>query len=89
MNRKKRNTMNTIKEKAKEIVLSSTILGLPNVVSKKRIVFKMMWLVAFLVSASVGIFTMQKTLSNYLEYEAVTKIDVKNEIPTEFPASKK
>ncbi len=38
---------------------------------------------------SVGIFTMHKTLSKYLEYEVVTKIDVINEIPTEFPSSKK
>ena len=80
--------MQKIKEKAKEIVLSSTILGLPKVVSKKNMVFKMIWLVSFLLSASVGIFTVHKTLSNYLEHEVVTKINVKNEIPTEFPASK-
>ena len=72
----------------KEIILSSTILGLPNVVSKKRIIFKMMYLISFLISASIGIFTVHKTLSNYLEHEVVTRIDVINEIPTEFPASK-
>jgi hypothetical protein len=81
--------MAQIKEKAKEIALSSSILGLPNVISKKNIFFKILWLVAFLGSASVGIVSVQKTISSYLKYEVVTKIDVINEIPTIFPASKK
>ena len=71
--------MAQIKEKAKEIALSSSILGLPNVISKKNIFFKILWLVAFLGSASVGIVSVQKTISSYLKYEVVTKIDVINE----------
>ena len=79
--------MQQIKVKSKEILLSSTILGLPNVVNKSNKILKAIWFIAFLTSASIGIYTVIKTLNNYLQYETTTKIDIINKIPSEFPQS--
>ncbi len=77
--------MQKIKEKSKEILLSSTILGLPKVLSKQNTILKAIWFLAFLASTSVGVFTVIKTLNNYLDHEVTTKIDIVHKIPSEFP----
>jgi len=78
--------LDIIRAKSEEILLSSTILGLPNIFRTKNLFLKMMWLVSFLASSSVGIYTVVKTLNNFFSYEVVTKIDVINEIPASFPS---
>ena len=78
--------LDIIRAKSEEILLSSTILGLPNIFRTKNLFLKMMWLVSFLASTSVGIYTVVKTLNNFFSYEVVTKIDVINEIPASFPS---
>jgi len=45
-----------------------------------------MWLIFFLLSSSVGIYTIIQSFINYFNFDVVTSIKVFKEIPTEFPA---
>ena len=73
-------------EKSIEIALSSTSHGIPNVFRAEKTILKLMWLLLFLAGTSVGIYTVVKSIMNYLDYEVVTSIKSINEMPTEFPA---
>ena len=59
--------------------------GLPNFFKTKRLIFKLMWFLLFNASVAFGCFMIQKTVFDYLDYEVVTKIDIINESPTQFP----
>jgi hypothetical protein len=72
--------------KVKDVLLSSTSHGLPNVLRTPRKSIKCMWLLLFLIFSSIGSYMVYKTISNYLEYEIVTKIEYIRENPIEFPA---
>jgi hypothetical protein len=72
--------------KFKDTLLSSTSHGLPNVLRTPRKSIKCMWLLLFLIFSSIGSYMVYKTISNYLEYEIVTKIEYIRENPIEFPA---
>jgi hypothetical protein len=72
--------------KVKDTLLSSTSHGLPNVLRTPRKSIKCMWLLLFLIFSSIGSYMVYKTISNYLEYEIVTKIEYIRENPIEFPA---
>ena len=73
-------------EKSKELALSSTFIGLPNIFRTDKACLKLMWLVLLITGISIGIYITIKTILDYLDYEVVTSIKVINEIPTEFPA---
>jgi hypothetical protein len=75
-----------ILEKSLEIGLSSTSHGIPNIIKTDRKCLKIMWLILFLLSSSVGIYLVIQSFINYFNYEVVTSIKVFKEIPTEFPA---
>ena len=77
---------NKIKEKSIEIGLSSTFIGLPNIIRNENKCLKLMWLILFLFGSSGGIYTVIKVINDYLDYEVVTSIKVYNEIPAKFPA---
>jgi hypothetical protein len=77
---------NKIKEKSIEIGLSSTFIGLPNIIRNENKCLKIMWLILFLFGSSGGIYTVIKAINDYLDYEVVTSIKVFNEIPAKFPA---
>ena len=78
--------LKNIKTQCKEIILSSTIHGLPNALRSKNLFLKIVWFGLFLVSASVGIYSVIDSLNDYLNYEVVTKIDIIEELPIQFPA---
>ena len=75
-----------IKEKSIEIGLSSTFIGLPNIIRNENKCLKLMWLILFIFGSSGGIYTVIKVINDYLDYEVVTSIKVFNEIPAKFPA---
>jgi len=77
---------NQIKNKSLELILSSTSHGLPNIFGAKRRSIKLMWLLLFTIFSSIGIYMVYSTITNYLKYEVVTKIDVITRRPIEFPA---
>jgi len=75
-----------ILEKSIEIGLASTSHGIPNIIKSDRTCLKVMWLIFFLLSSSVGIYLVIESFINYFSFDVVTSIKVINEIPTQFPA---
>lgn len=71
--------------KTKELMLSSTSHGLPNIFRTERKSLKIMWLFVFSLSSAFCMFTVIQAIKNYLDFEVVTKIEVIHESPTEFP----
>lgn len=81
---------NFLKERILQILrdacLVSTIHAIPNIIRTNRILIKLMWSICLLVSIGYCFFLVFQSISNYFEYEVVTKISVVHEIPTLFPA---
>ena len=75
-----------IKEALKEIGLSSTSHGLPNVLRANEKLFKVMWTFLSLLSFFVCLYSIIQAVNSFLNREYITKIDIIQEIPTEFPA---
>ena len=73
------------KKKSRELILLSTSHGLSNVFRSKRISMKVMWFFLFTASSSFGVSMVIRSIFQYLQFEVVTKIDIINESPTEFP----
>jgi hypothetical protein len=73
-------------EKSIEIGLGSTSHGIPNLLKSDRKCLKVMWLILFLLSSSVGIYLVIQSFINYFSFDVVTSIKIFKEIPTEFPA---
>jgi hypothetical protein len=86
MNSKVKSKKEKIFEKSIEIGLGSTSHGIPNILKSDRKCLKIMWLVSFLLSSSVGIYLVIQSFINYFSFDVVTSIKVIKEIPTEFPA---
>ena len=59
---------------------------MPNVSRTERLTLKIIWLACFLIAVSVCAYMVNKTISEFLEFQVVTKIDTKNENYPEFPA---
>lgn len=74
-----------IRHNLKNIALSSTTHGLPNVFRTQSKCLKIMWLFMFIVSTSFGVFLSFKSVFAYLDHEVITQIDVVYELPTQFP----
>ena len=74
-----------IRRNLRNLIINSTIHGLPNSFKAERPLFKIMWLIFFLISASFGLFMVVTNLLDYLDYEIVTKFQVNNESPMVFP----
>jgi hypothetical protein len=72
--------------RVKDLLLSSTSHGLPNILRAQRRSIKIMWFILFLIFTFIGIFMVYSTISNYLKYEVVTKIEKINEFPVQFPS---
>jgi len=63
----------------------STSHGYPNIFRNKSRFIKAMWFILLVISTSFCGLLIVKTVTEYLEFEVVTKIRVLNEIPFEFP----
>jgi hypothetical protein len=74
-----------IKRFVKETVLNSSIHGIPNALRAENSYFKFIWIFCFLITVTTSIYLITKNLTEYLEYETVTKIRIINEQPTIFP----
>ena len=65
-------------DSAKETLESSSIHALPNIVRNKYYTIKFVWVFCFLLSsAGCGYFVFQ-SIADYLSFEVVTQIEVKN-----------
>ena len=59
-----------ILEKSIEIGLGSTSHGISNIIKSDRTCLKIMWLVLFLLSSSVGIYLVIQSFISYFSFEA-------------------
>ena len=66
--------------------LTAQAHGIPKIFNSEHIIIKIMWLLSTIGSVSFCIWILVKTIREYLEYPFATVIDVKSEIPAEFPA---
>ena len=83
----KRNSFSSkIKHVIKETAEFSTSHGIPNIVRSQSYFLKIMWLLCFLVSSGGCAYLVYRSISNYLEFEVVTKINVLSEVPSPFPS---
>ena len=65
-------------DSVKETLESSSIHALPNIVRNKYFTIKFVWVLCFLLSsAACGYFVFQ-SIADYLSFEVVTQIEVKN-----------
>jgi len=64
----------------------STIHAIPNIFSPNDLILKIMWLICFLGSGSFCSFFIVTSIQEYLSFDVVSKIDIRNENPIVFPA---
>ena len=74
-----------ITKRIKEMILESTIHGLPNVLKTEAIHLKIIWICLFLVTFTVSIYMILGNVNDYLNYEVTTNIDLVYEQPVIFP----
>ena len=74
-----------IKDSTKELILTSTFQGLPNLIRTKRLFFKVIWFISLLVSSSACVYYETKTILDYFDYEVMTNIETINEPNAQFP----
>jgi len=70
-----------IKEYIKETITNSTIHALPNIYTKKRTVYKIMWIFLFLISFAFNFRFLVRSIDDFLSYETITQIDIRTEQP--------
>ncbi len=69
-----------------EIVLSSSIHGIPNILRKKQLAYKLLWIFSTFISTIICVWFLYDTIIvKYLSYSVVTKIETIYEQPTIFP----
>ena len=68
-----------------DIILASSIHGIPGIIRTRKICFKFIWAISFVISASICAYMLIKSISDYFDFELVTTTTVKTEMPTVFP----
>ena len=74
-----------IKSLVAKISQESTSHGLPKIISANSLSLKLFWSIFFLVSSGGCAYFIMLSLSEYLKYEAITRIKIINEKPFLFP----
>ena len=74
------------KSVAVDIIKSSTAHGLPNIVDNESKLFKVLWLLAFIASTAMCAWLISVGIMNYVEFEVVTKVEIRREAHALFPA---
>ena len=74
-----------LRSKILNLIETSTSHGLPNIVRSSRISMKILWTVCFLAAFGVCIWMIQQSVSDFLSYETVSKIEVITEASPVFP----
>ena len=80
----KSNISKALKE-AKELSLTSTAYGLPNVLRSRRLLNKLFWLSYLILSATGAAYYIYFDVVDFLDYEVVTVIQTEYDQPTQFP----
>lgn len=78
--------ISNVKAVIKETLLETTAHGLPHIIKRENIFLKVFWLMCFLASASACGFMVYTAIDDYLSWDAVSKVEIIQQIPTPFPA---
>jgi len=77
--------MHKMKNEIEELLLVSTVYGVPNLVKSKRLLNKLFWLCFLLVSAVICCYYIHIGIIAYLEYDVITIVKTEYDQPAEFP----
>ena len=81
-----KNTKNIFKLKSiKENLASSSIHGLPNIIKNKYKLFKVMWIVFFLVSLGVSVEFINRSIADFFDHSVTTKMLIQHRNKLIFP----
>ena len=69
----------------KETLEGSSIHAIPNIVRNEHYLIKIVWFICFLISSGWCTYFIQQSVADYLNYDVVTKIDIKYETKLKFP----
>jgi len=76
-----------LKIKLKELLIDSTIHGIPRVLKSKSLTIKLIWILCFFISTSYCIILVIEAVNIFLDYEAVTNINTYSDASSNtFPA---
>jgi hypothetical protein len=79
------NSRKEILSQIKETISSSSIHAFPNIVQNKYKTIKFVWIVCFLISSAACAYLITTTISEYLNFEVVSKSTVKYLSSIDFP----
>ena len=68
-----------------DIILASSIHGIPGILRTKQTFFKFIWAISFIASSSVCAYMLINSICDYFKYDIVTTTTVKTNIPSKFP----
>jgi len=74
-----------IQNRALQLLLQTSAHGIPRLLRAKRIFFIIMWFAFIMVSTGFGAYFIVKNTMDYLDYKAVTTINVIDEYKSQFP----
>ena len=78
-------TVSRLKESTLNIILFSSIQGLPNIFRTKRFFFRLMWICLCLISLSLCIIYTHKSVVSFFEFDKITNIWTINQSEMPFP----
>jgi len=67
------------------LLSDSTAFGLPKIFRRKRVFFKVFWIIFFFMGGIASIVFVCDAINSYFDFETVTKIETKFEQPLQFP----
>jgi hypothetical protein len=82
---KERSTKDKLKKSATSLLVGSNIHGLSKIITRKRIAFKIVWLMLLILSALLCINYVVKNIVEFSYYDTVTKIDLIKETQSQYP----
>ncbi len=74
-----------IKERIILLIKDSTVHGLPKALKANYLINKIVWMLFFIGSISYCIYLILTAISSFFQYNTVTNIETKTEIPADFP----
>ena len=75
-----------IKEKTKELLLTTTIHGIQNIAKSSHAPVKIIWFFCLMISSGYCAYLMSISFINFFEYDVITNINTIYEQQSEFPA---
>jgi hypothetical protein len=68
-----------------DIILASSIHGLPGVFRTRKLFFKFVWAISFLLSSAACVYMLINSFVEYFDFDFVTTTTIKKEMPATFP----